>query len=70
MRQRQLEVSRRELLTCLENFNIFFVALLGYRSCLECDNENDNITITNVDNESAIAIPFTFDAVYDTDSLQ
>jgi len=41
----------------------------GYTSCVECDSENDNISITNIDQNGQVPVPFTFDAVYDTDSL-
>lgn len=42
----------------------------GYKSCLQCDTENDNIAILNVDAQDSVPTPFTFDSVYDTDSLQ
>ena len=42
----------------------------GYQSCLHCDSANDSITIVNIEQEGSLPTPFTFDSVYDTDSLQ
>ena len=47
-----------------------FTFSLGYSSCVVCDSENDGIQITDIDKQGQVPVPFTFDAVYDTDSLQ
>lgn len=52
------------------HFLLFYFKFQGYSSCLACDTENCSITIANLEQEGSIPTPFTFDSVYDTDSLQ